>query len=128
MADDFNNSIQRSISMVRGDTLSFGFQVIGLEGQEPDAIYFTCKEHIEDSEPVFQRSWIKDGQYELIDGIEKRSYDAETDTLTYGVRVAPEHTQNVELGKYFYDLELNINGDVLTLMKGSLSIEWEVRS
>ena len=33
MADDFNNSIQRSITMVKGDTLSFGFQVSGLEGQ-----------------------------------------------------------------------------------------------
>ena len=120
MADDFNNSIQRSITMVKGDTLSFGFQVSGLEGQEPDEIYFTCKEHIEDSEPVFQLS--------LGDGIEKRSYDAETDTLTYGVRVAPELTQDVELGKYFYDLEFDINEDVLTLMKGSLSIEWEVKS
>jgi hypothetical protein len=120
MADDFNNSIQRSITMVKGDTLSFGFQVSGLEGQEPDEIYFTCKEFIEDSEPVFQLS--------LGDGIEKRSYDAETDTLTYGVRVAPELTQDVELGKYFYDLELDINNDVLTLMKGSLSIEWEVKS
>lgn len=118
MADVFNNSIQRSISMVKGDTLSFGFQVSGLDGQEPDAIFFTCKEHIEDDEPVFQLS--------LGDGIEKRSYDAETDTLTYGVRVAPELTQDVELGKYFYDLEFDINEDVLTLMKGKLSIEWEV--
>ena len=50
-----------------------------------------------------------------------------TDTLTYGVRVAPELTEGVEYGKYFYDLQLEINDDVLTLMKGKLSIEWEVK-
>ena len=120
MADDFNNSIQRSITMVKGDTLSFGFQVSGLEGQEPDEIYFSCKEHLEDETYIFSIS--------LGEGIEKRSYDQATDTLTYGVRVAPELTADVELGKYFYDLELDINNDVLTLMKGSLSIEWEVKS
>ena len=119
MADVFNNSIQRSISMVRGDTLSFGFQVTGLKGERPDEISFTCKENIEDSEAVFSIS--------LDHGISERSYDDETDTLTYGVRVAPELTQDVELGKYFYDLQLIINNDVLTLMKGKLSIEWEVK-
>ena len=46
MADDFNNSITRTISMVKGDTLSFGFQITGLNGTEPDAIYFSCKENL----------------------------------------------------------------------------------
>ena len=119
MADTFNNSIKRDISMVRGDTLSFGFQVTGLEGERPDAIYFSCKEHLEDAELVFGIS--------LEDGISERSYDQETDTLTYGVRVAPEDTEDVEFGKYYYDLQMDINGDVLTLMKGRLSIEWEVK-
>ena len=119
MADTFNNSIKRDISMVRGDTLSFGFQVTGLNGQEPDAIYFSCKEQLEDEAYIFSIS--------LGAGIEKRSYDVETDTLTYGVRVAPELTADVDFGKYFYDLQLEINDDVLTLMKGKLSIEWEVK-
>ena len=119
MADTFNNSIYRDISMVRGDTLSFGFQIQGLEGAEPDAIYFSCKENLEDETYVFSIS--------LGEGIEKRSYDQATDTLTYGVRVAPELTAQVDFGKYFYDLQLVINDDVLTLMKGKLSIEWEVK-
>lgn len=119
MADTFNNSIKRDISMVRGDTLSFGFQVTGLNGQEPDAIYFSCKEQLEDETYIFSIS--------LGAGIEKRSYDVETDTLTYGVRVAPELTADVDFGKYFYDLQFEINDDVLTLMKGKLSIEWEVK-
>lgn len=119
MADTFNNAIKRDISMVRGDTLSFGFQVTGLEGQRPDAIYFSCKEKLEDTTYIFSVS--------LGDGITERSYDSQTDTLTYGVRVAPELTEDVEFGKYFYDLQLDINDDVLTLMKGKLSIEWEVK-
>ena len=119
MADTFNNSIKRDISMVRGDTLSFGFQIQGLEGARPDEIYFSCKENLEDETYIFSVS--------LEGGISERSYDSETDTLTYGVRVAPELTANVDLGKYFYDLQLVINNDVLTLMKGKLSIEWEVK-
>jgi hypothetical protein len=119
MADTFNNSIKRDISMVRGDTLSFGFQITGLEGERPDAIYFSCKENLEDDSYIFSIS--------TADGISERSYDAETDTLTYGVRVAPQLTENIEFGKYFYDLQLDINDDVLTLMKGKLNIEWEVK-
>ena len=119
MADTFNNAIKRDISMVRGDTMSFGFQIQGLEGTEPDAIYFSCKEKLEDSTYIFSIS--------LGDGIEKRSYDQPTDTLTYGVRVAPELTSDVDYGKYFYDLQMDINDDVITLMKGKLSIEWEVK-
>ena len=118
MADTFNNAIKRDISMVRGDTLSFGFQVTGLAGAEPDAISFSCKENLEDDECIFSIS--------LEDGITLRSYEQATDTLTYGVRVAPELTAGVDLGKYFYDLQIKVNDDVLTLMKGSLSIEWEV--
>lgn len=119
MADTFNNAIKRDISMVRGDTLSFGFQITGLEGERPDEIYFSCKEKLEDTTYIFSIS--------TADGISERSYDQETDTLTYGVRVAPELTEGVEFGKYFYDLQLDINDDVLTLMKGKLSIEWEVK-
>ena len=119
MADTFNNSIKRDISMVRGDTLSFGFQITGLEGERPDEIYFSCKENLEDTTYIFSIS--------TADGISERSYDQTTDTLTYGVRVAPELTESVAFGKYFYDLQIDINDDILTLMKGKLSIEWEVK-
>lgn len=119
MADTFNNAIKRDISMVRGDTLSFGFQITGLEGQRPDSIFFSCKENLEDATYIFSVS--------LGGGISERSYDATTDTLTYGVRVSPELTEDVEYGKYFYDLQIDINDDILTLMKGKLSIEWEVK-
>lgn len=119
MADDFNNSITRTISMVKGDTLSFGFQITGLNGIEPDAIYFSCKENIDDDEYIFS--------IDTSSGIELRSYDQGNDILTYGVRLAPSYTEDVDVGRYFYDLKIVIGDDVLTLMRGALALEWEVK-
>lgn len=118
MADDFNNAIKRDISMVKGDTMSFGFQIQGLGDQRPDEIHFTCKQDLEDENYIFERT--------LDNGISFRSYDQETDTLTYGVRVPPEATEDLQDGIYYYDLQLDINGDILTLMKGRLTIEWQI--
>jgi hypothetical protein len=118
MADDFNNAIKRDISMVKGDTMSFGFQIQGLGEQRPDEIHFACKEDIEDTTFIFDRT--------LNNGISFRSYDAGSDTLTYGVRVPPEATEDIQEGLYYYDLQMELNGDVLTLMKGRLSIEWDI--
>lgn len=114
----FNNSIRRDISMIRGDTLSFGFQVQGLEGARPEKVFFTCKDKIEDEEAVFMVS--TDNSIDFVD------YDEEHDVLTYIVRVAPSKTVALELGRYFYDLKLIMNRDVITIMVGRLSIEYEV--
>ena len=48
----FLNAEDRTITMVKGDTMAFNFQVQGLEGS-PDAIAFTCKEHYDDATPLF---------------------------------------------------------------------------
>lgn len=117
MADDFNNAIKRDISMVKGDTMTFGFQIQGLKGQRPDEIHFTCMQDLEDENYIFERT--------LNNGVSFRDYDSDTDTLTYGVRVPPEATEDLQDGLYYYDLQLDINGDVLTLMKGRLTIEWQ---
>lgn len=117
MADDFNNAIHRDISMVKGDTMTFGFQIQGLGGQRPDEIHFTCIQDLEDEQYQFERT--------LDNGVSFRSYDEGTDTLTYGVRVPPEDTEDMQEGLYYYDLQLDINGDILTLMKGRLTLEWE---
>jgi hypothetical protein len=42
------------------------------------------------------------------------------------VRVAPEDTAGIESGKYFYDLEIGLNSDAFTLLKGVLEIERDV--
>lgn len=114
----FMNAIRRSLEMVKGDTLSFGFEVKGLKGQRPEAVQFSCKDKLEDTGYIFAVS--------LADTIDFRSYDAENDILTYGVRVPPNKTAGIYAGSYFYDLELRVNGDVITLMIGRLQIDEQI--
>lgn len=114
----FFNAIRRDISMIRGDTMSFSFQLKGLEGQRPEDIKFTCKETIEDAEPLFTCY--------LNESITEISYDPEKDLLTYRVRVRPYQTAELDLGRFFYDLELKVNGDIITLMTGRFSLEPEI--
>lgn len=111
----FFNPIKRDIAMIQGDTCSFGFQVQGLEGERPSSIFFTCKETIEDEDPLFQ--------VDNTNNIHERSYDSEKDILTYGVRIPPYLTHNIALGRYFYDLQVQVNGDIITLMSGRLTLE-----
>ena len=118
MADYFYNPIRRDARIVKGDTLSFGFQLQGLGGKTPDGVYFTCKETPESETPLFSQS--------LDDTIDERDYNEATDTLTYSVRIPPYATSGLELGRYFYDLRVYIDGDVITLMNGRLSIEHEI--
>lgn len=122
--DYFYNVLKKDITMVKGDTMSFGFQIQGLEGSTPSSIVFSCKDDPEDETAIFVSS-LTDG------GIWLDSQDVEKDILTYGVRIAPEKTEDLNVGRYFYDLEITINGgtvneDVFTLMKGRLQIEYDV--
>ena len=114
----FLNAIKRDIEMIKGDTLSFAFQVQGLQGQEPTKVQFSCKENLESSSYLFAVS--------LGDTIDLRSYDEASDTLTYVVRVPPEKTEGLEPGRYYYDLELYCNGDVITLMIGRIQLDDQV--
>lgn len=120
MADFFYNPIIQNIAMVKNDTLSFGFQVKGFEGQTPTEIYFTVKDNPSDTDYLFQRT--------IGNGINLVSYDPESDTLTYTVRIDPRNTLNVNIGRYFYDLEIHTNRDTFTLLKGIFTIDWEVTS
>lgn len=114
----FFNPIKRDIAIVQGDTCSFGFQIQGLQGQRPTSIILSCKETIEDEDPLFMVS--------DTDTIDERSYDETTDILTYSVRIPPYATHNIPLGRYFYDLQIVVNDDVITLMSGRLSLEYQV--
>ena len=114
----FFNPIKRDIAIVQGDTCSFGFQLQGLQGQRPTSIILSCKETVEDEDPLFM---VSDS-----DTIDERSYDETNDILTYSVRIPPYLTQEVPLGRYFYDLQIAINNDVITLMIGRLSLEYQV--
>lgn len=100
-----------NITMVRGDTLAFGLEIDGLE-QDLETAFFTVKSSLSSETNVLQKS--------LTDGITK------VDTGRYRVRVAPEDTHDVEAGKYFYDLQIGVNSDVFTVMKGILELEQDV--
>lgn len=116
--DAFYNAIRKEITMVKGDTLAFNFQIQGLDGAEPANIFFTCREKPESESFYFQRS--------LTEGISVIDYDSNTDTTTYSIRVRPDETADLTAGRYYYDLQITVDDDTLTLMKGRLNIEWEV--
>lgn len=101
------------LTMTKGDTVCFGMEIDGLN-QPLDSAYFTCKKRPTDSETVFQKT--------LGDGI----MVVDEEYLTYSVRIAPEDTRNVEAGMYYYDLQIGVNDDIYTVLKGVLEIEQDV--
>lgn len=112
------NYYENNIRNVKGDTYSSGLTIEGL-GQDLDSVYFTCRDSLNDNSNIlFEKS--------LGNGITLVEYDEETDTRKYAIRVAPEDTQNIQAGSYFYDLQVMVNDDVFTIMKGKFIIEPDV--
>lgn len=118
MSDFFYNAIRRDIVMIKNDTLTFGFEIQGLEGQSPDNIVFSCKDTPDKDTYLFK--------VDRADHITEISYDPVTDIRTYRLRIPPILTADLELGRYFYDLQINTNNDIYTLMKGRLTLEYQV--
>lgn len=108
----FKNNL--NIEMTKGDTLSFGVKIKDL-GQELDSAKFTVKNNYDD-EPIFQKT-LENGVE--IDHIEGNDY-------YYKVRVAPEDTANLEPKKYYYDLEIQVNEDTFTILKGILDVGFDI--
>ena len=104
----------QNITMIKGDTLSFNCFVYNDEHLPfmVDDSHFSCKKKATGSEYVFRKS--------LGSGI---SQD-ENGMMT--VRVAPEDTEEIDAGQYFYDFEIRVNDDVYTVMIGTLSIENDI--
>lgn len=99
------------LNMVRGDTMSFGVEIEGIE-QDLDTAFFSCKKSLSDTAYIFQKN-LENGIYKVETGV-------------YGVRVAPEDTQNLVAGKYYVDMQISLNSDVFTILKGVLNIEEDV--
>lgn len=97
--------------MVRGDTLSFSAKFEGL-ATAFSAASFTVRKTPTDETAVFQKT--------LSDGITAAGDDI------YLVRIAPEDTENVACGKYYYDFEVRTDSDVYTVMLGLLTIEQDI--
>lgn len=96
----------KNFRLVRGDTLTFGFQVEGLT-TAISAVKLTCKKKPADTTNIFQRT--------LGNGIT-------VDNGTYSVRIAPECTASLNSGTYYYDLEIAVGSDIFTLMLGQLEL------
>ena len=108
---NFQNEI---ITMVRGDTVSFAVSIEDQFGNPLDVetAYLTCRKNFTDAEPIFEKH--------IGRGIERASEGV------YLVRIAPSDTKDVEIGQYFYDLQVGLNTDVFTILKGVIDIEWDV--
>ena len=105
---------KKHISMIRGDTLSFGVHFQGLDNQDLDTAFFSCASNLMSNDFLFVKS--------MDNGIEKSEEKADT----YIVRVDPDDTKNVDPGIYYYDLQVSINGDVFTVLSGNLTIKADI--
>ena len=102
--------VDKNITMVRGDTLSFGVICNDQNGNiiPIDSAVFSCKKNPNDEEFIFQKT--------LGNGI-----DVVDDH--YVVRVSPDDTKNADIGFFWYDLKIGVGDDTFTIMKGILGIE-----
>ncbi len=106
--DDYN------MTMVQGDTLAFAVEIEGYEG-EVTAAEFAAKMDLEDELAIRKT---------LGEGIE---YAGETEEgVAYNVTVNPEDTEDLPIGQYYYQLKMNFEGDIFTVLKGILKIERSV--
>lgn len=109
------NYYKNDIRNVKGDTFSCAFVIEDL-GQYIETAKFTCRDSLNDNSNVlFQKT--------LNDGINLVSDDIVNDIKKYAVRVAPSDTKDLQAGTYYYDLEIGVNSDIFTLMKGRFIIE-----
>lgn len=117
---DFINAINQNIDMIRGDTLAFNFQLKGLGSQdayEDLLITFAVAEHYDDEELI---------EITNADGIDLEEYNIATDTATFSVYIAPNKTKTLDLASYYYDLQIKDDTNVITLMRGRLTLKWDV--
>lgn len=100
------------LSMVRGDTQAFELEIS--ENDTPttvDSIYFTVKNDAHTDEVLFQKK--------LNDGITL------TDNI-YNIIIDPSDTDELDYGRYAYDIEIIKNSVKKTILVGVLDIKEEV--
>lgn len=102
----------KNIKMVAGDTFSFGFEIKGVTIL--DTAFFSCKRNYQDEYYVFQK--------QLGNGI------TGGEDGKHIVRIAPEDTENLSAGMYCYDLEVGVNDDVYTILRGNFEIVSDITS
>ncbi len=106
-----NNTNNTNIKITKGDSFSFIFEIEDLT-QDIESAFFTCKRNADDKAKLFQKT-LRNGITKLENG-------------KYLVRVAPSDTELIEQGQYPYDLEVGINSEVYTILKGVLMLDFDV--
>ena len=97
-----------NITLVRGNTFAFGARFRDLD-QDLDGAYFTVRKTHE-SNILIQKT--------IGNGIEK------VETGLYRIRIAPADTDDLNVGMYYYDFTVSVNGDVFTLLTGVLMLDY----
>lgn len=108
------NMQDRYITMVKGDTLSFGVELADEYGHAVDITdaVFIAKKNYTDATAVFEKT-LGSGITKVADGV-------------YTVRVAPSDTASAEAGRYYYQFKVIKSSDVYTIMRGIIELEPEV--
>lgn len=109
------------LEVTRGDDIVFNFILVGLgsSGDVSEAV-FSCKKEVADTAYVFQFNKSVDG------AITKVDYDAQTDETTYLVKIPAQGTATLDLGTYYYDLQLTYNYTIITILKGKFVVTFDV--
>lgn len=102
-----------NLEMIKGDTLSFAVEIeFDDKPQELEKVFFTCKNNLDDDDAVFQKTLGKGISFSK----------QERNKMYYVVRIAPEDTKDIESGHYFYDMQIELNSDVFTILTGALKV------
>lgn len=122
---DFNNSVYENIEMVQGDTLSFNFMITGLRLGTPVALNATYTFSCADEKDILFTATSAHGEEEA-DGITLVEYNEQKDVATYAVYISPAKTKDLELARYYYDLQMEIDDNRYTLLRGRLELLMQV--
>lgn len=106
--------MNKNLEMTRGDSFGFRFTLEDEDGTllTVDNAYFSVRQTVDDESYTFQKS--------LNNGITLQ------DDGSYQVTVDPTDTSSLDYGLYWYDLELTKDSQVITPMKGKLTIEYDI--
>ena len=108
--------MKQNFEVVKGDTFTIGIEIeFDERPQQIDNAFFTCKS-VSDDKILFQKR--------LNSGISFIKQDG--NKLYYRVRVEPSDTKKLEVGRYDYDVEVRLNSDIYTILRGILKIEKEI--
>lgn len=105
-------AVELDREMVRGDTEAFTVSIPDIEPEALTGLTLTLRRSA-GSDPIA-------AQVSLGDGV---TYEGDN---VWMVRIAPEKTENLEAGRYRYDLELRFGDDVYTALIGRMRIVQDV--